>query len=195
MKSAIVESDRSDDPFTIKALSREPGNTGWTVYTRVPIEPYMEDLDNNQFQPNQPHDITNDTVAQIGAENRANHDNNVIVHIINNREWTEEQKRKLVEIERQEMRKGKNFMKRVKARWDTEYKKEGWGRPAELENQDKIEVQQQTQVIGEQKRKSIEWTTEMKIVLVMLDEDERAKSRGLMKRVKDRWDVKYAERE
>ena len=35
----------------------------------------------------------------------------------------------------------------------------------------------------------------MKIVLVMLDEDERAKSRGLMKRVKDRWGVKYAERE
>ena len=41
-------------------------------------------------------------------------------------------------------------------------------------------------MIGEQKRKSIEWTTEMKIVLVMLDEDERAKCRGFMKRVKDR---------
>ena len=121
MKSAIVESDRSDDPFTIKALSREPGNTGWTVYTRVPIEPYMEDLDNNQFQPNQPHDIANDTVAHIGAENRANHDNDDMVHIMNNREWNEEQKRKLVEIDRQERRKGKNFMKRVKARWDREY--------------------------------------------------------------------------
>ena len=131
--SPIAESDRSGNPITIKALSREPGNTGWTVYTCVSTKSYMEDLENNQFQPNQPHDITNDTVAQIGAENRANHDNNVIVHIINNREWTEEQKRKLVEIERQEMRKGKNFMKRVKARWDTEYKKEGWGRPDELE--------------------------------------------------------------
>ena len=50
-------------------------------------------------------------------------------------------------------------------------------------------------MIGKQKQKSIERTTEMKIVLVMLDEDERAKSRGLMKRVKDRWGVKYAERE
>ena len=121
MKSAIVESDRSDDPFTIKALSREPGNTGWTVYTSVPIEPYMEDLDNNQLQPNQPHDIVNDTVAQIGAENRTNHDNDDMVHIMNNREWNEEQKRKLVEIDRQERRKRKNFMKRVKARWDREY--------------------------------------------------------------------------
>ena len=57
-------------------------------------------------------------------------------------------------------------MKRVKVSQDTEYperrrteqnlidnarrfKKEGWGRPAELENRDKTEVQQQTQVIGE----------------------------------------------
>ena len=70
------------------------------------------------------------------------------------------------------------------------FKKEGWGRPAELENWDEAEVRQQTQVIGEQKRKSIEWTTEMKIVLVMLYEDERAKGRGFMKRVKDRWYVK-----
>ena len=193
--SPIAESDRSGNPITIKALSREPGNSGWTVYTCVSTKSYMEDLDNDKFQPNQPHDITNDTVAQIGAENRANHDNNVIVHIINNREWTEEQKRKLVEIERQEMRKGKNFMKRVKARWDTEYKKEGWGRPAELENQDKIEVQQQTQVIGEQKRKSIEWTTDMKIFFVMLDEDELVKGRGFMKCVKNRLDIKYPEHE
>ena len=75
IRSPIAESDRSGDPITIKALSREPGNTGWTVYTHVSIEPHMEDLENNQFQSNQPHDITNDTVAQIGAENRANHNN------------------------------------------------------------------------------------------------------------------------
>ena len=73
IKSPIIESDRSGDPITIKALSREPGNTGWTVYTLVSIEPHMEDLDNNQFQSNQLHDIANDTVAQIGAENKANH--------------------------------------------------------------------------------------------------------------------------
>ena len=76
-------------------------------------------------------------------------------------------------------------MKSVKGRWDTEYpasrrtaqtlidnarrfKKGGWGRPAELENRDEAEVQQQTQVIREQQRKSIEWTTEMKIVIVFL---------------------------
>ena len=98
-------------------------------------------------------------------------------------------------------------MQRVEARWDTEYttsrrtvqnlidntrrfKNQGQGRPAELENREETEVQQQTRVIGEEKLKSIEWTTEMKI-LVMLDEDEHAKGRRLMIRVKDRWYVKY----
>ena len=81
MKSPIAESDRRGDSTTIKALSREPGNTGWTAYTRVSIKPYMEGLNNNQFQPNQPYDVADDTVAQIGAENRANHDNDDIVHI------------------------------------------------------------------------------------------------------------------
>ena len=50
-------------------------------------------------------------------------------------------------------------------------------------------------MIGEQKRKSIEWTTEMKIVFVILDEDQRAKGRGFVKCVKDRWDVKYSRHE
>ena len=40
-------------------------------------------------------------------------------------------------------------------------------------------------MIGEQKWKSIEWTTEMKIVLVIQDEDKRVKGRGFMKRFKD----------
>ena len=99
-------------------------------------------------------------------------------------------------------------MKRVKSRWNTEYpasrrtgqnlidnlrkfKKEGWRGPAELENRDGTEVQQQTQMIGEQKRKRIEEETEMKIVLVM----PNAKGRGFMKRVKYRWDMKYPEHE
>ena len=89
-------------------------------------------------------------MTEIGVENRANHGNDDTVHMMNNHEWTEEQKRKLVEIDRQERRR-KNFMKSVKARWDSEYlesrktaqnltdnarrfKKEGWGRPAELDN-------------------------------------------------------------
>ena len=36
---------------------------------------------------------------------------------------------------------------------------------------------------------------EMKIVLVMLDEDERVEGRGFIKRVKDRWNMMYPEHE
>ena len=98
-------------------------------------------------------------------------------------------------------------MRRVKERWDAEYpgivrtaqnlidkarrfKKEGWGRQAEIESQNEVDVQQQ---IGEQNRTSLEWTTETKIVLVMLDQEERANGRGFMKRIKERWDAKYPE--
>ena len=158
----------------------------------------MEDLDNNQFQPNQPHDVADNTVAPNDAENRANHDNDDIVHMMNNREWTNEQKHKTVEIDIQERRRGKYFMRRVKERWDAGYpgivrttqnlidnakrfKKEGWARQAEIENQNKVKVQQQ---IGEENRTSLEWTTEMKIVLIVLDQEERANGRGFIKQVK-----------
>ena len=169
-------------------------------------KPFMDDLDNNQFQPNQLHDVADDTMAPNDAENRANHDNNNIVHLMNNREWTNEQKQRIVEIDMLERRRGKNFMGRVKGRWDAEYpgiartaqnridnarrfKKEGSGRPVEIDNRDEVEVQQQMN----NNRASLEWTTEMKIVLVTLDQEERAKGRGFMKRVKDRWDAKYPE--
>ena len=58
-------------------------------------------------------------MAQTGAECRPNHENDDIIHVMNNSEWTEEQKRKLVEIDRQERRRGKNFMERGKTRWNT----------------------------------------------------------------------------
>ena len=116
----------SRKPIEVAILSQSkpyPENqaTRWTVYNHASIEPFMEDLDKYQlFQPNQPH-VANDTVAQNGAENRANYDNDNIVYIMNNRKWIKERKCKLFEIDWQERRRGKNFMKRVKARWDTEY--------------------------------------------------------------------------
>ena len=164
----------------------------------------MEQLDNNQFQPNQPHDVADDTVAPNDAENRENHGNDDIVHMMNNREWTDEQKHKIVEIDIQERRREKYFMRRAKERWDAEYpgivrtaqnlidnarrfKKEGWGGQAKTKNKNEVEVQQQ---IGEQNRTSLERTIEMKLALVMLDQEERANGRGFMKRVKERWDAK-----
>ena len=167
----------------------------------------MGDLDNNQFQQNI-HDFANNTVVPSGADREANTDNNNNrLRIMNNREWTDEQKHRIVEIDTHERRRGKNFMKRIKARWDAEFpdskrtaqnlidnakrfRKEGWGNQLE---QEEDEAEQVVNEVSEN-QKQLEWTTEMKINLVGMDNEERSKGRGFMKRVKERrWDQRYPE--
>ena len=164
----------------------------------------MGDLNNNQFQPNI-HDFANNTVVPSGADREANHDNNNRLRITNNREWTDEQKHRIVEIDTYKRRRGKNFMKRIKTRWDAKFpdskrtaqnlidnakrlRKEGWGNQLEQEE----EAEQVMNEVSEN-RKQLEWTTEMKINLVVMDNEERSKGRGFMKRVKERWDQRYPE--
>ena len=70
----------------------------------------------NQFYKN----IADDTVVPLGSDNQANLENNR-VRITNNHKWSEEQKHRIVEIDHQERRKGKNFMTRIKRRGDLEF--------------------------------------------------------------------------
>ena len=156
----------------------------------------MGDIDQNQYQPTSRHEYANETVAQqTCAENRAAHvQGNNRVQTVNNRGWTSKEKKRVVQIDREELQKGKNFMKRIKTRWDIEFPekkrteqnlvdnarrfaKEGWG----------DEEQTITQVV--EVHKNIEWSTEMKIRLIQTDEEERKKGRGFMKRAKERWDA------
>ena len=81
----------------------------------------MGDLDYNQIIPNQLHDVADDTVVPNGTENRANHDIENIVHIVNGSKRTEEQKDKAVTIDTEECQSGKVFVRRIKQRWDDEY--------------------------------------------------------------------------
>ena len=109
MRSPIVEPGKCGDPIKINALSREPGNPGWTE--QIPCIEYncfMGDLDNNQFQPNI-HDFSNNTVVPSGADREANHDNNNRLCITNNCEWTDEQKHRIVEIDTYKRRRGKTL--------------------------------------------------------------------------------------
>ena len=95
-------------------------------------------------------------------------------------------------------------MARVKARWEAEYpgitrtaqnlidsakrfRKEGWGGPVVTEDAT------QADQTGEVERKHLDWTTEVKISLVTIDDEERRKGRSFMKRVKEKWDEKYPE--
>ena len=82
----------------------------------------MRDIDQNQFQPQQTHDVANKTVAeQADAESIASQLHNINVHIMNKEGWTNEEKLKIVQINREESQKGKNFMKRIKRRWDNKF--------------------------------------------------------------------------
>ena len=61
----------------------------------------MDDLDQNyQNQPNFTIGVADRTVAQLtDAENRAGRVQNYIFHTMNNREWTDEEKERVVEIQ------------------------------------------------------------------------------------------------
>ena len=75
----------------------------------------MGDIDQNQFQPQQTHDVANETVVEkVDAENIASQSHNNDVHIMNKGEWMNEEKLKIVQINREERQRGKNFMKRIK---------------------------------------------------------------------------------
>ena len=69
------------------------------------------------------HDAANETVAeQVYVENIASqlHNNNFLqLHMMNKRQWRNTEKLKIVQIEKRG-RKIKNFMKRIKPRWDIE---------------------------------------------------------------------------
>ena len=162
----------------------------------------MRDLDNIQFQPIL-QDIADDTVALLGVDNQANLESNR-VRITNNCEWSEEQKHRIVKIDYQKRRKGKNFMKHIKRRWDLEFpeskrttqnlvdnarrfRKEGWGNMAEREEP------MAEQVTPVNKNKQLNWTTKIKIDVVITNKEEKANGRGFMKRVKERWDQKHPE--
>ena len=71
----------------------------------------MRDLDNNHLRPRILRDVAYNTVAPLDAENIANHVNNNTVHNMNNREWTDEQKRRIVEIDEEERKRGRDFMR------------------------------------------------------------------------------------
>ena len=108
---AIAEPGSLRDTIKIKALSKEPGNPGWTA---IPVRRkllFIGDLDDIQFQPIV-RDIADDTVVPLGADNQTNLKNNRVQKY----KWSQEQKHRIVEIDHQERRIGKNFMKRIKRR-------------------------------------------------------------------------------
>ena len=77
----------------------------------------MADINQNQFQTLQTHDIANNAVAeQLDAENTASQLHNNNVHNMNKGKRTNKGRLKPVQINREERQRVKNFMKRIKQR-------------------------------------------------------------------------------
>ena len=111
MRSPILEPGNLGNAMKIKTLSREPGNPESTISPVRCKLLFMGDLADIQFQP-----ILQDfTEVSLGAGIQANLQSNR-VHKTNNCKWSGEQKHRIVEIDHQKRKKGKNFMKRIKTR-------------------------------------------------------------------------------
>ena len=98
MKSPIAEPGRSGETTKNKPYPESRATLDGHVEPVRRMKLYMGDLDNNQFQPNI-HDFAHNSVVPIGTVIDANHLNNIRVHTTNNREWTDEQKHWIVELD------------------------------------------------------------------------------------------------
>ena len=159
----------------------------------------MGDIDqDNQFQPNQMHDDADINVAlRSRAENKADHEDSRTCHT-RSTEWTDEEKQRLIQLDREERLKGKGFMKRIKVRWDQEFPSKKKTAQNLVDNARMFRIEagangRSDQQEGVVATKKIQWTTDMKVHLIVMDQEERQKVRGFMKRVKERWDTKYPE--
>ena len=105
-----------------------------------------------------------------------------------------EQILKLVQINSDERQTNTNFMKRIKQWWDIEFP------PKKKEAQNLVDnarrFKKESLGLGRnvsiQAQKNMDWTTEMKIKLVNVDDEEQSKGKWFMKRVKERWALELA---
>ena len=79
-------------------------------------------------------------------------------------------------------------MKRIKWQWDNEFPQKKRTTQNLVDNARRFEKEILRPGGGAnlQAQKSIDWTTEMKIKLVKIDDEEWSEDRGFMKRVKER---------
>ena len=100
-----------------------------------------------------------------------------------------------IQINREERQKGKKFMKKIKQRWDIEFlqKKRTTQNLVDNARRFRKEILKPGGGANIQAQKNIDWTTEMKIKLVKIDDEEQNKGRGFMKRVKERRDLEFHE--
>ena len=164
----------------------------------------MGDIDQNQFQPN---NNTNNEIRALQGDNVAR------IEAVPNGEaqprhhmstYEDDEKRWLVIAADEERSRGTGFMLRLKRRWDEQYPdKRHISKQTLRDNAERFkteirrnEVRTEAGIEREQDTPSNNapiWTNEMKINLLKIEECERNRGRGFMKRMKEAWDDMYGE--
>ena len=145
------------------------------------------------------------------VHNSANQFENLQSSTTDNNIWSEEEKKRLVEIDLEERRKGRGFMARLKRRWCREFpnktnyteknlrnnanrfKQEEeiieWLKSKDVSNGNAGEVV----VVVQEGKRNLEWSLQLKKSLIELETEARVLGRGYMKRLKEKWDEKHLE--
>ena len=164
----------------------------------------MGDLDYNQFQPNNGTNTsralqrTNVARQYQAVSNEEAHERH------HSSTYTDDEKRWLVKADEVERRRGKGFMDRLKKRWDEQYpEKRNRSKQNLRDNAVRFkrgmniniqESQNNTSTRDNTSTGHFEWTNEMKINLLRIEEQERSRGRGFMKRMNEAWDAIYEEK-
>ena len=159
----------------------------------------MEDIDKNQFQPNnseQDHGALQGNNVVVRNQTVPNGEAPISTHHLTT--YTDSEKRWLIQADDEERSKGKGFMQRLKMRWNKRFPEKSNISKQNLRdnavrfkkefnvNSNSINVESSSAQIANSK-----WTNEMKLNLLKIEERERKKGRGFMKRIKDEWDIIY----
>ena len=165
----------------------------------------MGDLDYNQFQPNDGTNNTSRAFQTIKVAKQCQADSNEEAHKRHHSStYTDDEKKWLVKAEEEERKRGRGFMERLKKRWDEQYpEKHKVSKQNLRDNAVRFKREMNINMQGRQNNTNnsddtsaghAEWTNEMKINLLTIEERERSRGRGFMKRMKEAWDSIYGDK-
>ena len=162
---------------------------------------FIGNIDQNQFQPIN----TNNEFRALQGNNIARNE------AIPNGEaqtkhplstYTDDEKRWLVTTADEERSKDIGFMLRLKRRWDEQYPEKNCvskqnlrDNAARLKKELEMNVRSEKTQIEKEEDKTLnsthKWKNDMKVNLLKIEERERNRGRGFMKRMKEAWDDIY----
>ena len=110
--------------------------------------------------------------------------------------YSDEEKRWLVSTAEEEKAKGMGFMRRLKSRWDERYPEKRYISKQNLrDNASRFKKDIINDYVDRTQENvpthTSKWTNEMNLNLLKIEERERSRGRGFMKRMKEAWDAMY----